>query len=206
MWVQFLLVTLLASQTYWRFDVDPVGRLPVGWETRGSSDRPVYSIREEAGGNRYLSAESQSSDVQVGVEIEGSARELPILSWRWRVRELPRGGDERDTRTMDSAASVYAVFGSRLLPRILKYVWSTSAPSGATFNHPNSGRMVIIVVSNGSGSLGQWQSVSRDLVADYKKAFGTSPPNLIGIGLKTDSDSTRTSAEADYDDLRLTPR
>lgn len=201
-----LLSAVLASQSYWSFDSDPVGRLPKGWETRGNSDRPVYQIKEEAGGNRYLEAKSKSTDVQVGAGIEGAAREFPILSWRWRVWEFPRGGDERNSRTLDSAASVYAVFGSRLLPRILKYVWSTGAPVGTSFNHPNSSRMVIMVVSSGSGSRGQWQSVSRDLVSDYKKAFGSSPPNLIAIGVKTDSDSTRTSAEADYDDIRLMRR
>ena len=66
--------------------------------------------------------------------------------------------------------------------------------------------MVIIVIQSGGGALGQWQPVTRDLAADYKAAFGSAPPNLIGIGLKTDSDSTRTSARADYDDIRLTAR
>jgi Protein of unknown function (DUF3047) len=201
-----LLSAVLASQTYWGFDSDPVGGLPKGWETRGNSSRPVYQIKAEADGNHYLSAESPNTDVQAGVEIEGVAREFPILSWRWRVWELPRGGDERNSRTLDSAASVYAVFGSRLFPRILKYVWSSSVPAGTSFNHPNSGRMVIIVVNSGSGSRGQWQTVSRDLAADYKRAFGSSPPNLIAIGVKTDSDSTRTSATADYDDIRVTRR
>ena len=66
--------------------------------------------------------------------------------------------------------------------------------------------MVIIVVNSGTGSRGSGSTVRRDLVADYKTAFGSSPPNLIAIGVKTDSDSTRTSAQADYDDIRLTRR
>src|SRR5262245_40958519 len=201
-----LLSAVLALQSWWSFDSDSLGRLPEGWEIRGNSSRPVYEIRAEADGNHYLAAESHNTDVQVGVEIEGSARKSSILSWRWRVWELPRGADERNSKTLDSAASVYAVFGSRLLPRILKYVWSTSVPAGTSFNHPNSGRMVIVVVNSGIASRGQWQSVSRDLAADYKKAFGSAPPNLIAIGVKTDSDSTRTSAQADYDDIRLARR
>jgi hypothetical protein len=104
---------------------------------------------------------------------------------------------------MDSAASVYVVFGSRLFPRILKYVWSTSEPAGASFKHPRSDRMAIIVVASGRQSLGQWQPVTRNLVADYKMAFGSRPENLTAIGVKTDSDSTASSARADYDDFRL---
>ena len=66
--------------------------------------------------------------------------------------------------------------------------------------------MVFIVVNTGAGSLGQWQQVTRDLATDYRTAFGSAPPNLIAIGLKTDSDSTNTSAQADYDDIQLTRR
>jgi len=163
-------------------------------------------VKADPDGNRYLSGDSQSSDGHLGVEIKAEDRGFPILSWRWRVWELPKGGDERRSQTLDSAASVYAVFGSRLFPRILKYVWSTSVPAGRSFEHPSSGRMVIMVIQSGAGALGQWQPVSRDLAADYKAAFGSAPPNLIGIGLKTDSDSTLTSARADYDDIRLTAR
>jgi hypothetical protein len=65
--------------------------------------------------------------------------------------------------------------------------------------------MVIIVVHTGSPS-GEWQEVRRDLADDFKMAFGSKPPELIAIGIKTDSDSTRSSARADYDDVRLTRR
>lgn len=211
MLARFLLLTALIqtaspSSLSFDFSTDPAGRLPQGWQTRGESPKPVYQIKADPDGNRYLSAQSQGSDVQLGIELKEEARRFPILSWRWRVWELPKGGDERRSRTLDSAASVYAVFGSRLFPRILKYVWSTSAPAGSSFEHPSSGRMVIIVIQSGSGALGQWHPVTRNLAADYKAAFGSAPPELIGIGVKTDSDSTRTSAHADYDDIRFTLR
>lgn len=211
MLARFLLLTALTQTTSatvpsWNFSTDPVGGLPQGWQTRGDSSKPVYRIKVDPDGNRYLSAESDGSDVQLGIGLRKEHKELPILSWRWRVRQLPKGGDERQSATLDSAASVYAVFGSRLFPRILKYVWSTSVPAGNSFEHPGSGRMVIFVISSGARALGQWQQVNRDLAADYKAAFGSAPPDLIGIGVKTDADSTRTSAQADYDDIRLTRR
>ena len=190
----------------WNFNGDSIGGLPKSWQTRGNAQRTVYQIQAEPDGNRYLAAESAGSDVQLGIEMESRPQEFPILSWRWRVNELPRGGDERNSGTLDSAASVYAVLGSRLFPRVLKYVWSTSVPTGSSFKHPGSDRMAIIVVNSGAGSLGQWQQVSRDLVADFKAAFGSAPPTQIAIGVKTDSDSTRSSARADYDDIQLSRR
>ena len=59
-----------ASGLSWNFNAEPAGGLPKGWETRGNSARPVYQILAEPDGNRYLSAESHASDVQLGVEFE----------------------------------------------------------------------------------------------------------------------------------------
>jgi hypothetical protein len=189
----------------WNFNKDASGSLPMGWEAHGASDpTTTYQVRSEPDGNRYIAARSQGTDVQLGIRLAAKSQESSILSWRWRVWELPRGADERVLKTLDSAASVYAVFGSRFFPRILKYVWSTSAPAGSSFKHPNSSRMAIIVLNSGSSSLGQWMLLRRNLAEDYKQAFGSQPDNLIAIAIKTDSDSTHSSAQADYDDIQLT--
>jgi hypothetical protein len=196
-------IVMLAVVLQWTFNSDSPGGLPAGWQTRGDSRKAVYSIEADADANQYLAARSQGGDVQLGTAISLKAQDHLTLSWRWRAWELPTKASERNLKTMDSAASVYVVFGSRLFPRILKYVWSTSEPAGASFKHPRSDRMAIIVVASGRQSLGQWQMVTRNLVADYKMAFGSRPENLTAIGVKTDSDSTASSARADYDDFRL---
>ena len=196
-------VGLMLAGFEWTFDADRVGGLPSGWQARGGSPAGIYRIEVDSDGNRYLAARSRGSDVQLGIAFTAKPTEFPIISWRWRVWELPGKADERSLKTMDSAAAVYAAFGSRLFPRVLKYVWSTSAPAGTSFRHPSSDRMVIIVVASGESELGRWHAVSRNVVDDYRSAFGTDPGNLITLGIKTDSDSTGTSSRADYDDLRL---
>jgi hypothetical protein len=196
-------MALLFAMPEWTFQTDLVGGLPEGWQSRGGSAADVYRIEDEPNGNRFVEARSWNSDVQLGTTVSVRPEQLPILSWRWRVWNLPRNADERQVKTMDSAASVYAVFGSRLFPKVLKYVWSASAPVGATFKHPASSRMAIIVIESGVDHVGEWQKVSRNLLGDYRSAFGTSPGNLIALGIKTDSDSTRSSARADYDDFRV---
>jgi len=199
-------VTLLFVAPEWTFDTDPVGGLPSGWQARGGSPAGIYRIETDPDGNRFLAARSRGSDVQLGIAFTAKPAEFPIMSWRWRVWELPRKADERAIKTMDSAAAVYVAFGSRLFPRVLKYVWSTSVPTGASFRHPSSDRMAIIVIASGVNELGQWHNVSRNIVDDYRSVFGGDPGNLITLGIKTDSDSTGTSSRADYDDLRLERR
>jgi hypothetical protein len=195
--------TVLLAMTEWNFDTERVGGLPANWQTRGGSPAGVYRIEVDKDGNQFIAARSHNSDVQLGVAWTAKTERCPNLSWHWRVWELPRDGDERKTATMDSAAAVYAVFGSRLFPTILKYVWSASVPSGTSFKHPDTSRITIIVVASGKSQLGQWRSISRNLIEDYKLAYRRSPGNLIALGIKTDSDSTRSSASADYDAVRL---
>jgi len=64
--------------------------------------------------------------------------------------------------------------------------------------------MAIVVLDSGPSSLGRWIQQRRNLAEDYKRAFASQPGNLIAIAIKTDSDSTRSSARADYDDIQLT--
>ena len=123
----------IAAPLEWTFESDQAGELPSGWKARGGSAKDIY----------------RADGVQLGLAIKTQARDYPTLSWRWRVLELPRGADETQVKTMDSAAAVYVAFGSQIFPRILKYVWSTSIPRGTTIRHPHSRRTEIVVVSCG---------------------------------------------------------
>jgi hypothetical protein len=187
----------------WTFDHEAGGGLPRGWEGSGGVAGSVYRIERERNGNAYLKASSHNDGVQLGVEIQADARNRLTFSWRWRVWELPAGGDERREETMDSAAAVYAVFGSRVLPRVIKYVWSTTVPAATVLRHPRSGRVAIVVITSGAESLGTWQTVRRDLTEDYRRVFGGEPGRLRAVGVKTDSDSTSGVARADFDDFEL---
>src|SRR5262249_60882246 len=56
----------------------------------------------------------------------------PILAWSWRPLEFPKGGDERDSKTNDSALAVYMLVPYSKIrgPKAVKYVWSEKAPVG----------------------------------------------------------------------------
>ena len=52
----------------------------------------------------------------------------------------------------------------------------------------------MIVVDSGDARAGTWQLHERDIVADYRAAFGEEPPPIVGIALMTDTDNTGESA------------
>jgi hypothetical protein len=63
----------------------------------------------------------------------------------------------------------------------------------------------MIVASSGAAGVGAWQSLTRDVRADFRRAFGEEPGALRAVGVLTDTDNTDGHAEAWYGDIRFTP-
>ena len=100
-----------------------VGEFPDGWKGRKDDAKDVYKVAEE-GGARFLRADAKDTGVQAGKQFEWDLKQYPVLAWRWRPQEFPKGGDER-TKKNDSALAVYAVFPqSKISVKSVKYIWS----------------------------------------------------------------------------------
>jgi hypothetical protein len=177
---------------------------PEQWKARGDEDeaQAVYQIAEE-NGNRFLHARANNQGVQIGLPHQFQPKEFPLLRWRWRVAQLPAGADERSKETNDSAAGVYVVFDSRVMPRVIKYVWSSTLPVGTRIDNPLYGRAKVVVLQSGQSSMGEWRQETVNLYQDYQDLFGSEPGEAHGIAVLTDSDSTGGTAEAYYDDFAL---
>jgi len=184
------------------FDTDIPLSFPAQWVVRGdeATAKAVYSVGEE-NGNRFLRAYADRQDVQIGLSRSVKLKQFPALQWRWRVKQLPTGADERAEKTNDSGAAVYLVFDSTLMPRAIKYVWSSSLPVGTRMKSPVYWRSRVVVLQSGNTRVGEWQQETINYYQDYKDFFGEEPGKLIGIAVLTDSDSTSSIAEADYDDF-----
>ena len=70
----------------------------------------------------------------------------------------------------------------------------------------HTGRIRKLVASSGTDAVGRWQSFRRDIVADYKRAFGEPPGRLVGVGVMSDTDNTRQRVRAYYGDIQLHAR
>ena len=68
---------------------------------------------------------------------------------------------------------------------------------------PRTDRVRKIVLEAGPQHLGQWRHHRRDLVADFQRAFGEAPGDVLGVALMTDSDNTRSTATAWYGDIHM---
>ena len=186
------------------FEGDQLLAFPANWQVRGDAEKAagVYNIAEE-NGNHFLHARAVNQDVQMGLARPFELSRYPFLSWRWRVEQLPTGANESVKRSNDSAAGVYVLFGSRLMPRVLKYVWSSSLPVGTRLTSPHYWRAKIIVLQSGPPADRAWYQEIVNVYEDYKELFGREPGRVEGIAILSDSDDTQTQAEADYDDFIL---
>jgi hypothetical protein len=70
---------------------------------------------------------------------------------------------------------------------------------------PRTERVRKLVVESGSRKLNQWLDYERNIRADFERAFGEKPGALVGIGIMSDSDNTRSTSRAWYGPLRLSP-
>jgi hypothetical protein len=180
-----------------------VGEFPADWKPRKDTGRDLYKVLEEKG-LRFLRAVVRGFGVQAARPYERDLGAYPVLAWSWRVREFPRGADEREPATNDSAVAVYLLVPySRITgPKAVKYVWSEKVPVGTRLAS-NMGLTQVRVLRSGPAKKGEWVEERANVRDDYRRYFETDDtPRPAGIAVLTDSDDTKSSAQGDYANFR----
>jgi hypothetical protein len=189
----------------------PLGarRIPAGW--RGQTwGRPAYDFTVEFDrGARVLRLRSHDEGSTITKDIGGQVdlRATPILEWRWKVVELPAGGDSRRKAADDQAAQLFVIWPRSpefLRSRILGYVWDTTAPAGTVARSEKSGTVTYIVIRSGPADLGRWVTERRNVLEDYRRIFGEEPEAPGAIALSIDTNDTHTRAESVMGPIRFT--
>jgi hypothetical protein len=201
------------------------GSFPAGWKPltfKNIDKHTVYSLVKDEDAV-VVKAESQASASGLIREIKIDPREFPILQWRWKVGNLLKKGDVRRKEGDDYPARIYvtfeydpqklsfldrakyglvkALYGQDLPLAALNYIWESHAPKGTLVPNPFTGRAMMIVVESGAEKLNQWITEERDILEDYRKAFGEDPSIISGVAIMTDTDNTGESAVAYYGDI-----
>lgn len=152
-------------------------------------------------------------------------QDLGWLSFSWKVPQLIPHADLSASDTDDTPVRVVLAFDgdhARLSMRnrmlfdlaqaltgeappyaTLMYVWEPKAPVGSVIRAPRTDRVRGLVVESGAQRLGRWLAYERDIVADFRQAYGEDPGALIGVAVMTDSDNTGSEIEAYYGGIEL---
>lgn len=179
-----------------------------------------YTVCREAG-NGYLHGEAVAGGSLLTRAVDVDPNEGRYLRLRCRVTGLPAGADIRRRDTDDCGLRVFVTFayepqrasfgekvarslaGRDLPGSSLCYVWTDGVDAGSVLPSPFTDRTQMVVQQNSQGALGEWTTVERDLVADYRRAFGRTPPQVTGVAIMVDADQTNGRAGADIDDIEL---
>ena len=177
------------------------GMFPYDWkDLRGKGT--TYTV-ERGDTGIILHAFSHSGNASIIKRMNCAIQDYPFLSWKWKAVQLPPEGRETEKKKNDSSAGIYVAFKSGLFFKALKYVWSTSLPKGTVTSSPYNSSVKIIVLESGKENEGKWVSERVDIKGDVGRYFSGGLSEIIGIGIMTDSDNTKSIAEAYYADLRL---
>jgi hypothetical protein len=176
------------------------GHLPDGWRLRANRGTPEVTVINE-GAEHVLHLRSRASSFALERGLDVDPAQLPVLSWRWKVAELPRGGDFRHYATDDQAAQVIVAFGDR---KVLTYLWDTSAPQGTAQSATGVPLLHIFafVCRSGASEANQWITETRNLAQDFQRAYGHFPKEHVkGIRLQINSQHTGTGAESYFGEV-----
>lgn len=216
------------------FSTQPSGdALPPGWEpwvlSRFKRTTTYRLIRQDGQSVVHAQAEQSASGLVHRLALDPLSR--PILQWHWKVDALISSADNTLRHLEDSPVRIVISFdgdpeklplkervfsdnmrlltGQQLPYATLMYIWENRAPVNSVIDNLHTARIKMIVAESGPGRLGSWQRLMRNIVDDYRRAFGEEPGRITAVALMTDTDNTGETAEAWYGDiefLRADPR
>ena len=175
------------------------GRLPADWSIKVKDGRPDVSVcKDEAGPCVHLKSVKASFSLERGVDVDPS--QTPLLSWRWKVTQLPPGGDFRRSSSDDQAAQVLVAFSDR---RVLTYIWDSTAPKGLERSASSIPLVHIYakVCQSGTADANRWIEENHKVAADYERAFGRPAPRVKGLRLQINSQHTGSVAESFFGEV-----
>ena len=205
----------------------PGSTLPAPWRRvtlPGGKSPTQYTLVSDEGAV-VLRAQADASMASLVHPLKVDPKKLPFISWRWRISNLLNKADIGTKAGDDFPARVYVLFdydiGKLSLPQRLKiflarklygievpaaalcYVWDGKAPVGTSVWSPYTDRVRVLVVESGSANVGRWRGAQRDLVADFRAAFGEDPPVISGVAVASDTDNTGESVTAMFGDVKF---
>jgi hypothetical protein len=198
-----------------------------GWEQfevlRGNVPTDYRLVERE--GVVVLQAEAGQGGSGLFRKIHIDPRRNPIIEWRWRVpRDSGAGGDDGASRASPPVRLSIAFdgdpakldFDDRAKLRLaraltanglpfasLLYVWMSREPAETIYSSPHTDRVRHVVVESGEQNLDQWVTVRRNVLEDYRRAFGQEPGDIVAVGIMTDSGDNGATRRALYGDITL---
>lgn len=194
------------------------------WRVTPQKNKTKYSLKRYEG-RTVLHAQADVAASGLVLSIQPRLTDNLELKWQWKALSYIPQAEPRESQKDDAPLRIMVAFdgdksklpfkeqmifemakvisGHDMPYATLMYVWASNSPLETIYTSSRTSRIKMIVVNSGPNDLGAWQMHRRNLKDDYQNAFGEPPGKVIGLGLMTDSDNTRTQVSALYGDIEL---
>lgn len=204
----------------------PGDTMPEGWRPWTLSrlkKATQYELVSDDGGRSVVRASASSSASGLVHPLKLDPGTYPLLHWQWKVSDLIPKADNTQKHTEDSPVRIVVSFdgdmdslsfddrlffdtirvatGQQLPYATLMYIWENRAPKDSIIPNRHTTRIKMLVAESGRERVGEWQSVTRNVYDDFRRAFGEEPGRITGVAIMTDTDNTGENARAYYGDI-----
>ena len=204
-------------------ELRPGGPFAEHWEPyvlQRASPLTTYRIAE-VGGQMCMEADAANGYSALQRLIRIDPQRHPVVEWRWRVPKLasdavpakrvtPRARlmlafhgdpDKLDVEQRMQLRLAKAVTGQALPYSSLIYVWMNGVPAGTILPSPYTDRVRLVAMDSSAGNFDRWLDLKRNVLEDYRRAFGEDPGDIVGVGIYTDVDGNGAGGLAYYGDI-----
>lgn len=190
--------------------------------------KPTIYRAAKVDGVAGIAAHADASMALLARPIAVDLADTPVLCWRWRVDGPVAAADMTKRSGDDYAARLYVafdipnselslgtriklslarrLFGQAVPDAALNYVWDNHNPVGTARKSPYTDRAQLIVTESGAGRAGRWVTERADIAADYASAFPRQPGKPVLLAIASDTDNTKSRANAAFADIRFVSR
>lgn len=195
-------------------------------EPFGRKKEAVYERDQKEDGTPIIRASSSEAISSVTSPLRANPFDFSFVEWEWKIDEVIESAKLGEKDGDDFVARIYITFdypvsdlpfGQRIKYRFFKtftsfdiplrslnYVWANEAEIGTIEENPFTSWVKYIVVNSGNDKAGEWVSVKRNILDDYRDAFDEDPREITGITIMTDSDNTKSTTLAWFGKIILT--
>ncbi|MHB1668628.1 DUF3047 domain-containing protein [Thiomonas sp.] len=202
---------------------------PAGWSAfrpapKAASTR--YTLVDDEG---VTVIEARADDSMSGLihRTDIDLSRTPLLRWRWKIRHAIAVADLDRKSGDDYAARLYvlfavphdelsfglraelaiarAIYGTDVPAAAINYVWDNSHAVDTMLPNAYTARAMMVVTDSGNTRAGHWVSQTRDVAADFRRAFPDLArhglPRVGAVAIATDTANTHGRATAWYGDI-----
>lgn len=201
--------------------------IPAPWKIEYVDQRvpPTQYTLRKWDGVMAIEASAHKSMALLARSVAVNLKKTPILCWQWRTDAPVASADMTRKSGDDYAARVYltfavppsqldfgtrtklrlarSIYGNQVPDAALNYVWDNRHAVGTLQDNAYTDRARMLVLRSGASQAGMWIHERRNVLTDFRRAFGEIEGELKGLAIASDTDNTGGDAHAGFADFRF---